>query len=683
MHGKKNDKLTILDLPKIKALTTLPKTRCTYSNPQIYKDIFIPIVREEMNFNKNTCEMCPYENITINFEKSTTEAVFNDVWIASFEIKTQNKIAVGDSIEIISNKTSFKTTAKVIFISYSKFRALFKLDNKEVPPPSPFKIKEIFNEIPYKRQINCLNEITVKIDKGILEVLLGNVGTIIEKPLPHFKVQKVHNLPDLNDSQKAAIIKSVESSFALIQGPPGTGKTTTVSAIVDHFIRNNIRPILVCAPSNVAADHVTISIGKTGANVTRVYSWSLDGVEKLADQYSATNKALSQNSEDAKKLKRFFDVRNIVVLTDEDLDKMSKLRRRLERNVVSSSDVIVSTLVSSQGDILNDSKFSAVIVDEATQATEPEILMALMHHSKKVILVGDQMQLGPVISSPKATSAGLALSLFPRLIQIGLQPLMLNVQYRMHPAISNLASNLFYKGALQNGVSECDRQSNSFNWPNRSKPLVFFHVKGEECFEGKSYYNKLEAMLCEKILSTLIKAGTNPSKIGIITPYVAQRNYIVEYISATSRIDQNFLQFLNVASVDSFQGSENDFIILSTVRSNQKKSIGFLGDIRRLNVSITRAKYGLIIIGNVETLMHSPIWNQLLLYFKDNMLLMEGDDLTHLKLAKVVIESLTPPSAEKDKNYSIPHADSGVDMLPAEQNDPIYSSIPVLDADYF
>jgi len=100
---QKNDKLTILDLPRIKALATLPKSRLTYGNPQLYKSIFTPIVKEEMNFCRNECEMCPFENIAINFEKSTTEQI-NDVWIASFEIKTSNDISVGDSVEIISIK---------------------------------------------------------------------------------------------------------------------------------------------------------------------------------------------------------------------------------------------------------------------------------------------------------------------------------------------------------------------------------------------------------------------------------------------------------------------------------------------------------------------------------------------------------------------------------------------------
>lgn len=195
---------------------------------------------------------------------------------------------------------------------------------------------------------------------------------------------------------------------------------------------------------------------------------------------------------------------------------------------------------------------------------------------------------------------------------------------------------MFYEGSLQNGVTmqERIRRDVDFPWPVADSPMMFWSNLGAEeiSASGTSYLNRTEAQNVEKIVTRFFKAGVQPSDIGIITPYEGQRSYVVSSMQATGSFKKENYKDVEVASVDAFQGREKDFIILSCVRSNDHQGIGFLSDPRRLNVALTRAKYGLVILGNPKVLSKHPLWHYLLLHFKERNCLVEGP-LTNLQVS--------------------------------------------------
>lgn len=279
-------------------------------------------------------------------------------------------------------------------------------------------------------------------------------------------------------------------------------------------------------------------------------------------------------------------------------------------------------------------KFHTILIDESMQATEPECMVPVVLGARQLVLVGDHCQLGPVVMCKKAGKAGLSRSLFERLVVLGIRPIRLEVQYRMHPALSEFPSNLFYEGSLQNGVHGSERKLKGidFPWPLPEKPMFFYCCQGQEeiAGSGTSYLNRTEAAYVEKITTKFLKSGLRPDQLGIITPYEGQRAFLVQYMQHNGSYHTKLYQEIEVASVDAFQGREKDIIIFSCVRSNEHQGIGFLNDPRRLNVALTRARYGIIIVGNPKVLSKKPIWNHLLTFYKESKVLVEGP-LNNLK----------------------------------------------------
>lgn len=233
----------------------------------------------------------------------------------------------------------------------------------------------------------------------------------------------------------------------------------------------------------------------------------------------------------------------------------------------------------------------------------------------------------------KAAKAGLSQSLFERLVVLGIRPFRLEVQYRMHPELSQFPSNFFYEGSLQNGVCAEERKLKvDFPWPSPDCPMFFLVTQGSEeiAGSGTSYLNRTEAANVEKIATRFLKAGLRPEQIGVITPYEGQRAYLVQYMQYQGSLHSKLYQEIEIASVDAFQGREKDIIIMSCVRSNEHQGIGFLNDPRRLNVALTRAKYGIIIVGNPKVLSKQQLWNNLLNFYKEKKVLVEGS-LNNLK----------------------------------------------------
>jgi len=661
-----NPNASIVDLPQIKAEAKIPETRLQYSRERQYVRVYHDLVKLEEAYDQQCTEAYIVPNIPVEWIKG-----FGQNWDARFVFppaENSNLINFGDDIFLTSDDFQQRGTINSISAD-DRVTAHFKFNGN--PPNSKYSVRLVFKRLPYLRMYDALKSFALgsrPVSREITEIILGKTGKInqIDTKIKSQDVIRINGLPPLNESQTNAINQASTHHFTIIQGPPGTGKTTTIAALVAHLLNNRQGPILVCAPSNIAADHVTYSIAHTNVNVVRVSSWSRDGYQTIVDQFNVSNLAFALDTSDSHRLHQIMQQRATGEITQQLEDEYQKLRTRLETQIIERSDVVVSTCVTSGDQRLKNMKFPVVIIDEATQALEPQILIAAQHNTTKLILVGDHCQLGPVVLCKKAASAGLEASMVQRLVQLGVKPVRLLTQYRMHPALAEFSSNYFYEGTLQNGVSSRERtpERAKFPWPNPDYPMFFYSTAGEEQLSetGTSYVNQFEAIVASQVISKLCKAGVSPNQIGIITPYAGQRLYLKQLLPATGDLPPEFYSSITIASVDSFQGSEHDYIILSCVRSNRIGTIGFLKDRRRLNVAISRARCGLIVIGCAKCLAHNSLWYSFIKHFQEKQLLFEGQDINHLYPARIILQ---PPGKQKEEGeIGVPRANSGSGMVP-------------------
>jgi regulator of nonsense transcripts 1 len=386
------------------------------------------------------------------------------------------------------------------------------------------------------------------------------------------------------------------------------------------------------ASSSSSSFQLCAKVHETGLKVVRIVAKSREAIEtdtaKLSLHNMVTELALTPGSGHEALRKLHLLKQELGELLEKDEKKYRGLRAQAEREILHHADVICCTCVGAGDPRLAKLRFRQVLIDEATQAIEAEALIPIAMGAKQLVMVGDQCQLGPVIMCKKASKAGLTTSLFERLIALGHRPIRLEVQYRMHPCLSEFPSNAFYEGSLQNGATEAEKTLTGvdFPWPTPQRPMFFYISHGFEEISGSgtSYLNRTEAGFVEKIVTTMLKGGIVPAQVGVITPYEGQRAYVVSHMARVGSARAELYASVEVASVDSFQGREKDFIILSCVRSNEHQGIGFLSDPRRLNVALTRARYGVIVIGNPKILAKDPLWNSLLNHFKDRECLVEG-----------------------------------------------------------
>jgi len=430
----------------------------------------------------------------------------------------------------------------------------------------------------------------------------------------------------LNASQYAALQNVLSAQdVGIIHGPPGTGKTTT---LVEGIIRtvHQERQVLVCAPSNAAIDLLVEKLSERGLSVLRIghparvteqsLSKTLDS--RIANHpYYKDLRGMRRKMEELKNLafkyKRQFGrdereqrklLMNEVKALKADADV---LEFYITNNLIEKSDVIASTLVGSSHYTLRGRKFKSVFIDEAAQSLEPACWIPLLK-AERVIFAGDHQQLPPTIKSFEAAKAGLTETLMEKCIKR--QPFtasMLQTQYRMNEAIMRFSSDYFYKGGLIADDSVKDHLLK-----DEEKPISFIDTAGcgyteEQDAETLSRLNKEEGQLLihtiEKLIREVGEERWIEEKItlGIITPYSAQ----VEYLASLAENSEEFFHLkhlVTINTVDAFQGQERDVIAISLVRSNDKGEVGFLGDIRRTNVALTRARKKLIVIGDSATL---------------------------------------------------------------------------------
>ena len=636
---EKQKLLSSQEKPKF-LINFLKSVKLCYKDGQDYLEIFEPLISAEEEYDRKLKETQKKMDINIKFFKEGKKV------IAKFKYPREDneiKLVPGDELKItIPNKTiSYKGLVTEIGLDDEISMELdqhkpgnnSKKNTSNYDPRSlqngNYNIEFVWKGTSFKRMLDGLFAF-VNDESSVSNYIYSKIlGHSVEEKKFKYKIPtelNVKGLPQLNHSQKEGIEKAINSPLFLIQGPPGTGKTVTSAAIVYHLANLDVGKVLVCAPSNIAADQLSEKIEKIGLKVVRVCAKSRESISTRVEHLSLHNQL--RKLEGKKEYKRFFEMLKRKeeegnVLSNKDHEKYKKLKKKIEEEIINECQVVVTTCISSFDKRLNNSRFPIVLIDEATQACESECILPLLHGAKHAIIVGDHCQLGPVVLCKNAAKAGLKMSLFERLVKLKIKPHMLQVQYRMHPKLSEFPSNTFYDGNLQNGVTSDDRIyfNVNFPWPNVKKPTFFYHIVGKEEFSasGTSYLNREEADFIETIVKSLLKCTVKPEQIGIITPYEGQRCYIV------SRMLKNCASTeIEVSSVDSFQGREKDYIIMSCVRSNNHHGIGFLDDPRRLNVSLTRARYGLILVGNAMALSNHQLWINLLDHYQKMNLLVQG-----------------------------------------------------------
>ena len=436
-------------------------------------------------------------------------------------------------------------------------------------------------------------------------------------PMSGSIIEKIPNLPPINKSQSEAIIYALHHPITLIQGPPGTGKTITSTYIVYHLVKRYPKQVLVCSASNAAIDNIAYWIGQTGIKVIRVCASSRENIDSKAKQYSLHE--LIKGMKGYKVMHKLMQRKaNNAKLDDSEMAKLKSEKMKAAAQMLKSAEVVCTTCMNVTDKRLVNYKFTRILIDEATQAKEPESLIPLMKGAIQLILVGDHKQLKPCVKCLDCAEHGLEKSMFERLNGFKVKSFLLTDQYRMHPAIAQISSQLFYSSNLKDGVQIADRLDKNTQdiWPDSKTPILFVNTNGKEELSstGKSYINQTEILCLLDFLEFFLQKNNNDKSVGIITPYKGQKAIICNYINHSYLYSKSkeIFQKVEISSVDSFQGRELDYIILSLVRSDEYTGIGFLKEECRLNVSITRGKYGLIIIGNEYVLRNYNIWSKLL-----------------------------------------------------------------------
>ncbi|MGZ3900877.1 MAG: AAA domain-containing protein, partial [Bacteroidia bacterium] len=543
-----------------------------------------------------------------------------------------------------SNNEVFELNATIKNASRNKLKILVHAD--ELPDwcyEGKLGINIQFDDNSYNEMQKALDEVINAKNNRVAElreILEGNEPLHFDKENENLVIQ------GLNLSQNRAIRKSLAAEdVAVIHGPPGTGKTTTLVNAIRVCLQTE-KQVLVCAPTNTAVDLLTEKLLEQGVTVLRLghpariseelINSSVDGQVQNHLNYNEI-KSLRKTAEEyfrlAGKYKRVFGKEDAKQRQAYYTEAKTCLKdaRMLEDYIVgdlfNSVQVICCTPVTSTHKALTKKRFNTLFFDEASQALEPMVWIPLLK-CKRIILSGDHFQLPPVVKSLKADKEGLGITMLDRCIKFENAVSLLNRQYRMNSPIMAFSNQYFYNNELEADSSVKDsalttEEDNSFF----NKPIEFIDTAGcsfdeEQNPETLSSFNVNEGNLLLKHLQELINWHsaldyTTSVDVGIISPYKEQVSWLKENIGSFE-INPAKISELRIKTIDGFQGEECDIIYISLVRSNADQQIGFLSDLRRMNVAITRAKKKLVVIGDSATIGSNPFYKSFIEYCEVN-----------------------------------------------------------------
>lgn len=495
-------------------------------------------------------------------------------------------------------------------------------------------IDAVFDENSYSEMETALRVAPVVAEKRE-EGLLVQILTGAKKPSFHNEGIHFTNAR-LNESQQAAVTKILAANeLAIVHGPPGTGKTTTLVQAIQALQKKERQKILVVAPSNAAVDLLSEKLFDEGLNVVRIgnparvnerqMNLTLDSkvaAHNSAKEIKRLRRQAAEYRDLAQKYKRNFgaaerEQRKALFAEARNISReVEKTEQYIVDDILSRADVITATLVGANHYTVRNLRYHTVVIDEAGQALEPACWIPILK-ARKLVMAGDHQQLPPTIKSDMAAKE-LSTTLMEKAVALHPEAVvLLEEQYRMHEVIAGFSSQEFYSGKLKAASSVA-------HWRllEDDAPLQFIDTAGcgyEELKEGTSISNPEEAQFLVKQLQDYVERlkavysqEAFPS-IAVISPYRHQVEVLKELVLHDAGL-QEASSALSVNTIDSFQGQERDAVFISMTRSNADSTIGFLSDIRRMNVAMTRARKKLVVVGDSATLSQFPFYADFIQY---------------------------------------------------------------------
>ena len=483
------------------------------------------------------------------------------------------------------------------------------------------------DETTYRTMFEALNDVA-QARGGRLAELRDVICGMVE---PGFRDIYPVRFPWLNRSQEVAVNNMLCSrDVMIVHGPPGTGKTTTlVEAIAETL--NREPQVLVCAQSNMAVDWICQKLVERGVRVLRIGNPTRVNDQMLGYCYERQYEAHPDYPElwsIRKAIRQLQGERRKHSMSSSVQSRINRLRHRAEElevkinvELFDNARVVASTLVGSNSSLLTGRRFGTLFVDEAGQALEAATWIAV-RKADRVVLAGDHLQLPPTIKCYDAERGGLGVTMMEMVVRRWQQAVtLLTTQYRMNREIMQFSSDWFYGGSLKaadevkvRGILDFDTP---MEWIDTSQMDFDEQVQGAGCSkvnvkEADFFVARLEEYVSRIGLERILDERID---FGLISPYKAQVRYMRQIVKRSAVLRQ-LREVLTVDTIDGFQGQERDVVFISLVRSNDDGSIGFLSDLRRMNVAITRARMKVVVIGNASTLCHHKFYAKLHAYIQ-------------------------------------------------------------------
>ena len=526
-----------------------------------------------------------------------------------------------------------KAGSKLQYLSFTATVSYAEQDRMVVALPDSGRIVDLqrqdalgvqlfFDETSYRLMFEALDRV-IRARSGRLADLRDIFYT--KAPASRYTFDAMR-FPWLNASQEKAVNEVLwAKDVAVVHGPPGTGKTTTLVEAIFETLRRESQ-VLVCAQSNMAVDWISEKLVDRGINVLRIGNPTRVNDKMLSFTYERRFEAHPDYPQLWSIRKAIRELRQQRKHADSWHQKMDRLKSRateLELRIRSSlfgeARVIASTLTGAANRVLEGEKYSTLFIDEAAQALEAACWIAI-RKAGRVILAGDHCQLPPTVKSIMALKGGLGKTLMERIVENKPETVtLLKMQYRMNEQIMKFSSEWFYHGMVESAPTVSHRGILDYDTPMMWIDTA--ECDGKEEFVGENFgrINRAEAELTLQTLQQYLeKIGKQrileeSIDVGIISPYRAQVQLLRKELRKRE-VFRPYRHLLTVNTVDGFQGQERDIILISLVRSNDGGDIGFLRDLRRMNVAITRARMKLIILGSSETMTSHPFYKKLYEY---------------------------------------------------------------------